>query len=168
MLSCPVHTGYAAKVPPGKATADCALCWAAYGHRRAYDDGLRSQGKAKGANGARSKAKGRDAVMQLAVLLVTAFGWHPDDALVKATSMAGCDLHLSPRAKGDFPYSIEVKNTEVLSIWAALAQAAAHASPEHPPILFFKRAKSVMYVALAADVFLALQKRAYGREAPRP
>jgi len=43
-----------------------------------------------------------------------------------------------------------------VNIWAALAQAETNAAPEDLPVVFFKRARSKMYVALDAERFLAL------------
>ena len=78
-----------------------------------------------------------------------------DDILVKATSQGGCDIHLSPKAVTAFPFAIEVKNSETLNIWRALAQATVNAQKKSlPPVLFFKRAHSPMYVALKAEDFL--------------
>jgi hypothetical protein len=110
--------------------------------------------------GARSKAKGRQFMLDVAALVTTALQLEPGDVFCKATSQGGCDLHLSPQAARAFPFSVEGKKQETLNIWAALLQAAANASPDRPPIVFFARAHSEMYVALSAEVFL-------GRLSPR-
>lgn len=151
LRACPEHSGYSPSRPP---KSDCTACWAAYGRRRAIDDGLRSTGKAKGARGRASKAKGRTAVLAVACQLREAFNLDEGDVFVKATSQLGCDLHLSPLTEQHFPFSIEVKNQEALNIWAALRQAEENATPERPAILFFKRANTAMYVALRVDHFL--------------
>lgn len=118
----------------------------------------RSRGRAKG-GGRSSKAKGRSAVVDVQELLYATFAQlAPDDVLVKATSMGGADLHLSPHAQTLFPFAPEVKNVETLPIWSALAQAACNAKGR-PPILFFKRANTAMYVALDARTFLDLLRR---------
>jgi len=149
-MACAAHPGYKSARPP---KTDCYLCWAVYGRRRAYDDGLRSRGRAKG-GGQSSKAKGRSAVLVVVAQLRQALGVEEGDVFVKATSQGGCDIHLSPAALKRFPFSVEVKNEERLSIWAALRQAEVNAAPGRPPILFFKRAGSLLFVALTAAEFL--------------
>lgn len=149
-LRCETHPGYRPGRPP---KTDCITCWAAYGRRRALDDGLKSQGKAKG-GGRSSKDKGRAGVLQAVAVLRFHLGLEEGDVFVKATSQGGCDVHLSPAALRVFPFSVEVKNTELLNIWAALRQAEVNAAPGRPPILFFKRAGSPLFVALSAPDFL--------------
>ncbi len=118
------------------------------------------RGRAKG-RGQSSKAKGRSAVVLVRDLLLA----HcqiadpkikDDDIFVKATSQGGCDVHLSPRAANIFPFGIEVKNAESLSIWKALAQAEVNAKKKKAPaIVFFKRARSPLYIAMEAEDFLS-------------
>ena len=112
------------------------------------------RGRAKG-GGQSSNAKGRKGVQDVKALLLKTFQLVEDDMLVKATSMGGCDLHLSPEAQRLFPFAIEVKCQESLNIWAALAQAQVNADKkQQPAIVFFKRARSPMYIAMRADAFL--------------
>jgi hypothetical protein len=120
-------------------------------------EAMRSRGRAKG-GGQSSKAKGRGAVQAVKALLHEAFPeLADDDLLVKATSMGGVDLHLSPRAAACFPWGIEAKCVEALNIWGALKQAELNADRKTlPPIVFFKRAHSEMFVALRASDFLQL------------
>jgi hypothetical protein len=112
------------------------------------------RGRAKG-GGQSSKAKGRAAVVLVRDLLQRTFGLKDDDLLVKATSMAGVDLHLSPYAQSYFPFAIETKAVEKLSLWAALAQATVNAKKKQlAPAVFFKRAHSPLYVAFRAEDLL--------------
>ncbi len=115
------------------------------------------RGTAKG-GGQSSKAKGRAAVQQVRDLLLAAFDLQPDDVHVKATSQAGVDLHLSPAAQAVFPFGIEVKAVEALNIFKALEQGQ-NQSPTRPPVVFFKRAHTPMFVALTAYEFLHLLTR---------
>lgn len=164
--SCPTHKSYKTGRPP---TSDCMMCWAAYGRRRAIDDGLRSQGKKfKKPNGRASKAKGRQAVLDLRSLMLGIAPWlEEDDILVKATSMSGVDLHLSPAASRWCPYGIEVKSVEQLSVWAAFVQAAANAKAEgKTPVVFFKRNGTPLYVMLTARDFLT--QLPWPKDHPRP
>lgn len=112
------------------------------------------KGRCKG-GGRSSKAKGRIAVEEVRELLLAWFPLFNDDVFVKATSQGGCDLHLSPIAQKHFPYDPEVKNVERMDIFKALAQAQNNAE-KYPPIVFFKRAHTPMFVALSAEQFLKL------------
>lgn len=111
------------------------------------------RGRARG-GGQSSKAKGRVGCEYARAAILGAFPkLDPDDVYLKAGSQGGVDLHLSPVAQQSFPFSIEVKRTETLNVWAALAQARANAG-KLPPLLFFSRAHSRLYVALDAVEFL--------------
>lgn len=144
-------------VPAGP-SSDCDVCWAAYGRwARAYVGALAldvKRGKAKG-GGRSSKAKGRAASVEVALLLRSKFALPDTEVFVKATSQIGADLHLSELAEALFPYAIEVKNVELLNIWAALKQAQLNAGSK-TPILFFKRAGTALFVALSAEHFVGL------------
>lgn len=148
---CSIHPGYRTGRPP---KTSCITCWALYGRRRAVEDGLRSVGRARG-GGQSSKAKGREAVQVVRALLLRAF---PDlgqeDVFVKAGAQGGTDLHCSPAVQRYFPFAVEVKCQESLNIWAALRQAAENAGGR-PPIVFFRRARTELYVALRAEDFVA-------------
>lgn len=78
---------------------------------------------------------------------------------VKSTTMgeAGVDLLLSPAAKKLFPYSIECKNQEKLSIWSALRQAELNAKEGTTSLLVFSRNRTPEpYVALKLSDFMKL------------
>lgn len=121
---------------------------------------VKSRGRAKG-RGQSSKAKGRRGCQAARDLILAAFPHlAPDDVLVKATSQAGTDLHLSPAAARCLPFGIEVKRVEALNIWAALEQARLNAEKKIlPPLVFFSRAHSDDFVALRAVDFLALLQK---------
>jgi hypothetical protein len=116
----------------------------------------KSRGKAKG-GGRSSKAKGRNAVLDVQGLLLKAFPeLTPADIFVKATSQGGTDIHLSDRARDTIGLDIEVKCVEALNIWSALKQAEVNSERSGlSPVVFFKRAFTPMYVALPAAMFLA-------------
>lgn len=139
---------------------DCDGCWSAYGHWRAQQDrkhAVQSKGGVKGGGGRQSKVKGRAGCVAVQEALLAAAPWLSDaDIYVKATSQIGVDLHLSPRARAWFGFSIEGKNSEKLNIWKALKQATDNASPGLPPIVIFKRARTELFAALRLTDFLKL------------
>ena len=80
----------------------------------------------------------------------------PDDVLSTTMGDSGTDLKLSPAARKIFPYSIECKNQEAISIWACLEQAKDNTKPNTTPLLVFRRNKSETYVTLPLSEFMKL------------
>jgi len=76
---------------------------------------------------------------------------------VRSTPMGcpGADIMLSEAAIKLFPYSVESKNQESLSIWSSLAQAESE-NRELTPLLVFKRNFSDVYCALKFEDFMKL------------
>jgi hypothetical protein len=108
------------------------------------------------------KQKGRNAVALVRDLLLRAYNLEEDDIHIKATSQGGCDVHMSPHALSWFPFAIEVKCQEKLSLWAALEQATKNAKKrKYPPVVFFKRAHGPLYVTFRADELLQHIKETY-------
>lgn len=70
---------------------------------------------------------------------------------------SGMDVKLSELARKTFPYAIECKNSESLSIWAALKQCEENACSEKlTPLLIFKRNHTPTYVVIKMDDFIKL------------
>lgn len=69
----------------------------------------------------------------------------------------GEDILLSPAARERFPFSIECKNQEKVSIWSAYEQACENCKG-HEPLLFIKRNKHKPLVVLDAEYFIGLFK----------
>lgn len=127
-----------------------------------------------------AKAKGRRPMLWLRERLLARFPQlKPDDIRVTASGTPGPDLQLSPAAQQVFPYAVESKCHEALNIWAALKQAESHAPIVHEcvevnakestvtfnsyrraPLLVFTRNRTKTYVALEAESFLDLVRRA--------
>ena len=68
---------------------------------------------------------------------------------------SGSDIILRGEARRLFPYGVECKNVENLSIWKALKQAEEYGEP----ILFFSRNNTPKYVAMRAEEFFLLYKQ---------
>lgn len=68
---------------------------------------------------------------------------------------SGSDIILRGEARKRFPYGVECKNVESLSIWAALKQAEEYGFP----LLFFTRNRTNRYVAMRAEEFFRLYKK---------
>jgi hypothetical protein len=103
-----------------------------------------------------AKAKGRrcaQAVKELMLRFCSAL--EQDDIAVTSSGETGADLKLSPRAQSYYPFVPECKNTERMTIWADLDQAEAHTG-KGTPVLFFKRNRSKIYIALEAEAFFEL------------
>lgn len=104
------------------------------------------------------KAKGRAGSQEVRELILKYLpDLKPDDIQVVPGGVTGEDLWLSPRARELLPLVSEVKNQEAIQIWKALKQSEEHKRPEGTyPVLWFKRNRSKMYVALEAEHFLKL------------
>jgi len=104
------------------------------------------------------KAKSRSLQNSVVELLLIKYR-HLSNNDIKPAIMgeSGIDIKLSDVARKEFPYGIECKNQESLSIWSALAQCEANAHNEKlTPLLIFKRNRSKTYVVLELDDFLKL------------
>jgi len=84
----------------------------------------------------------------------------PDDVRSTGMGQSGTDLQLSPLAKRKFPFALEAKNQEALSIWACLEQAEAN-SDNLIPLLVFKRNRSKTYACLNVDDFFKILEELY-------
>ena len=84
----------------------------------------------------------------------------PDDVRTITMGDSGEDILLSPVARKLFPFSVECKNQERLSIWDALIQAEDN-SGEHAPLLIFKRNRSKTYAVLEFKELLKLLDENY-------
>jgi hypothetical protein len=105
-----------------------------------------------------AKAKGRLLVYKVKQLILNTFSdLQDEDLLVPSGSKPGEDLQLSPLARKVFPFSIECKNQESLSIWSALKQCEYNAN-KYTPLLIFKRNRSNIYATLLLDDLLNLLK----------
>lgn len=86
------------------------------------------------------KSKGRVFQQQLREDLIRELGISPDDILSTAMGQGGCDLYLSPAARSIFPFGVEAKRAETLSIPAWWKQCENNASKVGLiPLLVFKR-----------------------------
>ena len=79
----------------------------------------------------------------------------PDDVRSITMGESGEDILLSPAARRVFPFSVECKSQEKLSIWSSLEQAEDN-SGDHIPLLIFKRNRSKTYAVLEFDELLKL------------
>ena len=84
----------------------------------------------------------------------------PDDVRSITMGDSGEDILLSPVARKLFPFSVECKNQERLSIWDALIQAEDN-SGKHAPLLIFKRNRSKTYAVLEFKELLKLLDENY-------
>lgn len=109
-----------------------------------------------------AKAKGRRLAASVKEALLTSQDTLQDaDIAVTPSGVTGEDLWLSPAARLWFPFIIECKNQEKLSIWEALKQAESHKKEgdKRVPLLCFSRNRSDTYVALKLSDLLNLIKK---------
>lgn len=80
-----------------------------------------------------------------------------EEADIKPAIMgeSGRDIHLSSKAMGMFPYSVECKNTERLSLWSAWAQCTENKG-ELFPLLVVKKNHRDPLAVVQFDHFMNL------------
>lgn len=85
-----------------------------------------------------------------------------DDVRSTGMGQSGVDVQLSTAAKALFPYSVECKNKERMSVFDEWKQTVANVQPDTKPILVIKRNRADPLVVLKLDDFMELVKRVYG------
>jgi hypothetical protein len=103
------------------------------------------------------KNKGKRLQNKIRDLILETFKDELEQDDVRSITMgdSGEDILLSPVARKLFPFSVECKNQERLSIWDALTQAEDN-SGKHAPLLIFKRNRSKTYAVLEFEELLKL------------
>ena len=106
-----------------------------------------------------AKAKGRRLQKQVCDSLVKiGRGLEPDDIRSASMGAPGEDILFSPAARKQFPFSIECKNVEKLSIWAAIDQARANTPRGATPAVAFTRNHEKTFIAVDFEEFLRIYK----------
>ncbi len=104
------------------------------------------------------KNKGRRLQQQVVTKILKTFPKLTDrDVRSQPMGVSGDDVILSEVASNMFPFSIECKCQESLSIWKSLKQAEQN-NRKLPAMLVFKRNHSKTYVALELDNLMKLLK----------
>ena len=108
------------------------------------------------------KNKGKRLQNKIRDLILETFKDELEQDDVRSITMgdSGEDILLSPVARKLFPFSVECKNQERLSIWEALIQAEDN-SGKHAPLLIFKRNRSKTYAVLEFKELLKLLEENY-------
>ena len=104
-----------------------------------------------------AKNKGKRLQNKIRDLILEKFNNILEQDDVRSITMgdSGEDILLSPVARRLFPFSVECKAQESLSIWSALEQAESNAG-KHIPLLVFKRNRSKTYAVLEFKELLKL------------
>jgi hypothetical protein len=109
------------------------------------------------------KQKGSKFQKEVAEIIRNKYNLEERDVVSTPSSVFGEDILLSNTALELFPYGVEVKCQEKISIWESLKQAETNAQKmkekykkDITPLLVFKRNRSKTYVCLEFDDFLKL------------
>ncbi len=89
-------------------------------------------------------------------LLEVSNGLEADDIRSASMGAPGEDILFSPAARRQFPFSIECKNVEKLSVWAAIDQCRANNDKNHTPAVVFTRNREIPQIALPFEKFLEI------------
>ena len=106
------------------------------------------------------KAKGRRLQQAVRQDLVDCLGIDPGDILSTAMGQSGCDIYLSPAARALFPYGVECKAQETISLPAWWEQCTANAEAEGlAPLLILKQSRRAALAVLRWEDLLALLRQ---------
>lgn len=101
------------------------------------------------------KAKGFTFQKEVAEMIRSKFGLEDRDVCSTPSSVPGVDILLSNRAKELFPFAVETKRTEKVSMWDWIKQAEQNRG-ELTPLVVFKRNRSDTYCCLKFDDLLEI------------
>lgn len=106
---------------------------------------------------ASAKQKGRR-FQQLVSSFFQSYGIKLQDDDVRSASMGapGEDILFSPAARKQFPFSVECKNVEKLSIWSAIEQARENCKDGYTPVVAFTKNREVPHIALPMKTFMEI------------
>jgi len=103
------------------------------------------------------KAKGRRLQQAVRQDLIDRLGIDPGDILSTAMGQAGCDLYLSPAGRERFPFGVECKAQETISLPAWWRQCTANAEAEGlAPLLVLKQSRREALAVLRWSDLLSL------------
>jgi len=106
------------------------------------------------------KAKSRNLQNSVVKMLLEKYPYLTNNDIKPAVmGESGIDIKLSEMARKSFPFGVECKNQESLSIWSAIKQCEENAHNEKLiPLLIFKRNHSDTYIVMKIDHFLKFLK----------
>lgn len=105
-----------------------------------------------------AKNKGMRFQKEVAEIIRTKFNLEERDVVSTPSSVQGVDILLSEKAKKLFPYAVECKNKEQLSIWRVIEQAESNVEKGLDPLIIFTKNRRKNYVCLELDKFMRLLK----------
>ena len=106
------------------------------------------------------KAKGRRLQQAVRQDLIDRLGIDPGDVQSTAMGQSGCDLYLSPAARERFPFGVECKAQETISLPAWWKQCESNASKVGLiPLLVFKRNREEPLAVMRWEDLLALLRQ---------
>lgn len=79
-----------------------------------------------------------------------------DDCRSTSMGSGGMDIQLSPLAQSKFPFAVECKAQESVSIWSAWEQAKSNKTDKLTPLLVIKRNRSEPLVVMSFTDFMEL------------
>ena len=100
-----------------------------------------------------AKAKGRKLQQWVRDAIISACNLQTDDVQSRSMGAGGEDIMLSPTARAEFPFSIECKNQERISIWKSYEQAVSNAG-NHEALLIIKRNNQKPLAVVDAEHFI--------------
>jgi hypothetical protein len=105
------------------------------------------------------KAKGRRLQQHVRDLILETYNdLEPDDVRSTPMGCSGEDVWLSPKARKEFPYSVECKNVERLNIWKTIEQCESNLKDGSEPLIVFSKNRAPKDACIKLDHFMELIK----------
>jgi hypothetical protein len=104
------------------------------------------------------KSKGAKFQNEIRDLLLEKFSdtLEPDDIKTAVMGESGIDIKLSPAAQRKFPFAVEAKRTEKMSVPSWWEQAKANATEKLRPLIITKQNRKEPLVIMSLEDFLSL------------
>ena len=119
-----------------------------------------SKRKKKNGRGKHGRDKGRKFELWTRLFISKMFNFPIDAVLVRSRSAPGSDVRVADFYRQDFPFAVECKYQKNLSFWKAVGQAVENAKNEKLiPLLFLRHMKLGYWVAMPAELFVALAQK---------
>lgn len=103
-----------------------------------------------------NRTKGRQGEFVVREIVARALTIHPDEILLRAKGANGCDVWCAESQKGNFPFSVEVKNRQRIPYWEVLEQMTNNTEKGTAPLAVILSEKVGHTAIIPLGVLLAL------------
>ena len=102
------------------------------------------------------KAKGRRLQNLVKDCIIKYFKIPKEDVRAALMGESGTDIIITPQYKDIFPFAVECKNNEKISVWSAYEQAKKNAGEGCIPLVIMKKNQTAAIAILDAEIFFKI------------